>query len=157
MRYGLKWVAAATLLLTLAQPARAVPVGSGALLMECSNPICCAQYDFAPGVYDVFSTPVDLAGGVGTIVSTDTVISDYNMVTGVFAGTSSSLAPGVFAIGAAGSFICGVFDCAPGALHTFVGDITGIAGSFSLPAGSPAPRFPAARWPWAGVSPAPSA
>lgn len=136
-RYSTQVVAQvlAALLLALAQPVRAVPVGSGSLLMECANPICCAQYEFAPGVYDVFSTPVDLEGGVGTIVSPDTVISDYDMVTGLFAGTSASLAPGVLAIGAAGSFICGVFDCAPGALHTFVGDITGIAGSFSLPAG----------------------
>jgi hypothetical protein len=105
MRYGLmQRVAAVTLLLVIVQPVRAVPVGSGALLMECANPICCAQYDFAPGVADVFGTPVELAGGEGTLVSTDTIISDYDMVTGVFAGTSSSLAPGVFAVGAAGSF-----------------------------------------------------
>lgn len=115
--------------------AGAAPVGTGALLVECAQPICCAQYDFAPGSYDVFGTPVDLAGGVGTLVSTNIVTSNYDMLTGLFAGTTSSVVPGVLDVGASGSFICGAFDCVPGAPVTFVGDVTGLAGSFALPAG----------------------
>ena len=122
-------------------PAFATVVATGTLTAECDvnqTGLCCGTVAFDNASFDVFGTPVNLGSSVGSVITTDTFVPDFNPVTagGTFSGSFSSYpSAGLLSFDAAGNFLCSGANpnCVPPV--SFIGSLSNIAGSVGLPAG----------------------